>query len=269
MEEVVTRPRYGRSHLPAKRRKRNVKETNDFFQKIIGQLILSILLLAVIGIIKSINSPPTNFATEKIKAVLFQNIDLKEVYTGIEGFFSKILGSKTEDGENAVNTDTLSQEGSTAKEADKGAGVSQQGMDNETISAILKAHAFINPVEGAVSSPFGERIHPLTKVPSFHNGVDLEANKGDQIKAVLAGVVSQAGSDVTYGNYIKLKHNDGLETVYAHCSQLLVKQGDKIKQGDIIAKVGDTGLSVGAHLHFEVWINNKVYNPMSFIKGLK
>jgi len=117
-----------------------------------------------------------------------------------------------------------------------------------------------------LGSAFGNRVDPIQKIVKFHYGIDIEAEKGTQIKAALAGEVLVSDTDPTYGKYIKIKHNDGITTVYAHCSSLLVKKGQKVKQGSVIAKVGDTGAAVGPHLHFEVWKDGKPLNPLNFIK---
>jgi murein DD-endopeptidase MepM/ murein hydrolase activator NlpD len=123
----------------------------------------------------------------------------------------------------------------------------------------------LTPVSGILSSHFGERIDPFSGSPKFHEGVDIEAVKGAGIKAVLDGTVEEAGSSPSYGNYIKLSHAGGLETIYAHCSSLNVKKGLMVKQGEVIAKVGDSGASVGVHLHFEVLKDGKPVDPLDYI----
>jgi len=125
---------------------------------------------------------------------------------------------------------------------------------------------FIAPAEGILGSPYGERTDPITKVKKFHYGVDIEANKGTPIKAAAAGQVTVAGTDALYGKYIKIDHGKGLITLYAHCSELTVRKGQKVKQGDLIAKVGDTGAAVGPHLHFEIWKDGKTVNPLQYIQ---
>lgn len=125
---------------------------------------------------------------------------------------------------------------------------------------------FLVPVAGVLGSPYGERTDPFTKTLKFHKGVDIEADHGISIKAAMSGEVLEAATEKTYGYYVKIKHSDGFTTIYAHCSQLLVKKGQKVSQGDIIAKVGNTGLSIGAHLHFEIWKDNKHVNPLEYIK---
>ena len=112
-----------------------------------------------------------------------------------------------------------------------------------------------------ISSPFGERIHPVYGKKSFHKGVDLAAPNGTPIYATADGVVAFAGVCNGYGNFIKLNHQNGYKTGYAHMSKMVVKTNDKVKKGDLIGYVGSTGTSTGNHLHYEVYYNDQVTDP--------
>ncbi len=120
-----------------------------------------------------------------------------------------------------------------------------------------------------VSSPFGYRVNPVTGNYGMHGGIDLSADSGTKIKTVLSGKVLKAKYSSDYGNFVTVDHGDGLVTLYAHCSKLLVKPGEEIAQGDVIALVGSTGRSTGPHLHLEVRINDVRINPAYFIDGLR
>lgn len=135
-----------------------------------------------------------------------------------------------------------------------------------TMSSTAATVQFLVPVTAALGSPFGERKDPFTNLLKVHKGIDLKANNGDSIKAAMAGDVLVATYEKTFGNYIKLKHSGGFHTLYAHCSKLLVKSGQKVKQGDVIAYVGNTGASLGPHLHFEIWKDGVPVNPLNYIK---
>ena len=120
-----------------------------------------------------------------------------------------------------------------------------------------------------VTSTFGGRIHPVYNKPMNHSGVDLAGPKsgsiaGENIYATLAGVVIISGWGSGYGNYVVIDHGGGLTSVYAHCSKLLVKKGQKVKKGDVIALVGSTGTSTGYHLHFELRQNGEKMDPLDF-----
>jgi murein DD-endopeptidase MepM/ murein hydrolase activator NlpD len=126
-------------------------------------------------------------------------------------------------------------------------------------------YSFIIPVGGIIGSFYGERVHPIKKTILFHKGIDIEAQSGTPIKAAYEGEVVEADMEETYGNYVKIKHNDGLTTLYCHCSKLLVNKGKKVNKGDVIAEVGSTGSADGPHLHFEVRRDNSPVNPLDYI----
>lgn len=117
-----------------------------------------------------------------------------------------------------------------------------------------------------VSSPYGYRIHPVYKTKKFHSGVDLAAPGGSNILAADGGKVISAGWNGGYGNCVVLDHGNGVSTLYAHASKLLVSKGQTVSRGSVIAKVGTTGTSTGNHLHFEVLVNGKTTDPMKYIK---
>ena len=120
------------------------------------------------------------------------------------------------------------------------------------------------PVDGArLTSGFGMRFHPLLNYSRLHQGVDFGAPSGAPIVAAAAGRVSFAGYHGGHGNYVRLTHNKGLATGYAHMSRFAVKNGQAVAQGQVIGYVGSTGLSTGPHLHYEVWLNSRPVNPMT------
>lgn len=120
---------------------------------------------------------------------------------------------------------------------------------------------FIKPSNGTFSSGYGNR----RSLGDFHTGVDFAGAKGTNIWAADGGVVTHAGWKGNYGYCVIINHQNGYTTLYAHCSKLLVKVGDKVAQGDVIAKVGNTGRSFGAHVHFEIKYNGKTQNPLNYI----
>lgn len=123
------------------------------------------------------------------------------------------------------------------------------------------------PLDGRVTSAYGYREHPINKKYSFHSAVDLAAPEGTVIVAALPGTVVKRDSDDTNGNYLVLRHSDGLETLYAHCSELLAPAGSVVRQGETIARVGSTGVATGPHLHFEIKINGINVDPAPALWG--
>ena len=112
---------------------------------------------------------------------------------------------------------------------------------------------------------YGMRMHPILKIPKFHYGMDFTANVGTEVYTTGDGVVKEVeGSQRGYGNKIIIDHGFGYQTLYAHLSAFNVREGQKVKRGDVIAQVGNTGFSSGPHLHYEVLKNDKKVNPINF-----
>jgi murein DD-endopeptidase MepM/ murein hydrolase activator NlpD len=121
------------------------------------------------------------------------------------------------------------------------------------------------PVQGAVRSGFGPRVHPIFGGSRMHTGVDISAPSGTPIKAAGDGVVVMAGSNGGYGNWTLIDHGDGLATGYAHQSSIGVAMGQRVRRGEVIGRVGSTGASTGPHLHWEVRVNGAPVDPMGWV----
>lgn len=168
----------------------------------------------------------------------------------INDIFKQINANNNSSAKSSTNTQTSNN--SSSKSNDSG-------------QAVVSESGFIRPAEGPVTCPFGPRIHPVTKKPGFHTGVDLGAPYGASIKAAKSGVVVRAEFNTAYGNMVIIDHGNGYQTLYAHSSQYVVSVGQKVTQGQTIAYVGSTGWSTGPHLHFEVRINGNPVNPLNYI----
>ena len=120
----------------------------------------------------------------------------------------------------------------------------------------------LKPISGTITSRYGESSS-LRK--STHTGLDIAATTGTPIKVVADGIVTNASYSGSYGNLVKISHGDGVETWYAHTSKMYVTVGQEVKAGDVIAAVGSTGNSTGAHLHLEIRINGNHVNPQNYI----
>ncbi len=121
------------------------------------------------------------------------------------------------------------------------------------------------PVRGWVTSPFGNRTSPFSGIVKFHEGIDIAAQTGVPIMAPADGVVIKAGFSTGYGNMVEISHGYGIKTVFAHNSRLNVKAGQRVKRGDVISYVGDSGSSTGPHLHYEVRLNGLPVNPTKYM----
>lgn len=124
----------------------------------------------------------------------------------------------------------------------------------------------VTPIQAAFnSSSYGWRIDPFTGNSAFHEGLDFSAETGAPIYATAEGIVTEAEQTNAYGNLIKISHGSGLETRYAHCSELLAKVGDKVSKGQLIARVGNTGRSTGPHLHYEIRLYGAALDPRKYL----
>jgi len=123
------------------------------------------------------------------------------------------------------------------------------------------AGGFEAPVDGAVTSGFGLRFHPILRRSRMHDGIDFAGSTGDPIRAAAAGVVVFSGTMRGYGRVVVVDHGGGMSTLYAHCSAVLAREGREVGRGSVIARVGSTGQSTGPHLHFEVRRNGNPIRP--------
>ena len=122
------------------------------------------------------------------------------------------------------------------------------------------------PVKGHVSSRFGPRISPFTGKRAFHSGLDISAPRGKTVRAPAKGKVVEAAYDSKMGNFIRINHRHGTETIYGHLSKLLVRDGQEVKRGDVLGLIGSTGrYSTGPHLHYQIAVNDKVVDPLQYI----
>jgi murein DD-endopeptidase MepM/ murein hydrolase activator NlpD len=123
--------------------------------------------------------------------------------------------------------------------------------------------ALSRPVNGAITSGFGMRRHPILGYSRMHSGLDFKASYGTPIYAVTDGTVAFAGRKGGYGNFVQLNHGGGLASGYGHMSRFAVSSGTRVRRGQIIGYVGSTGLSTGPHLHYELYRGGRAVNPMS------
>ncbi|PJB32053.1 MAG: hypothetical protein CO109_06690 [Deltaproteobacteria bacterium CG_4_9_14_3_um_filter_65_9] len=121
------------------------------------------------------------------------------------------------------------------------------------------------PVDGRLSSSYGYRNHPVYEERKFHTGVDISVPSGSEVKATANGIVSFAGWTEHSGIVVVIEHGHGFSTAYAHNRKALVRVGQRIARGDVIARSGSTGVSTGPHVHYEIWKNGRHTNPTEFL----
>ncbi len=138
--------------------------------------------------------------------------------------------------------------------------------DYATMAPITINYPLTPPLSGKITSGFGYRLHPVTGERDFHTGIDIAAAEGTPVVAALPGIVTEVGYDGIYGNYVRMSHGTNIETRYCHCSEILVEEGSQLREGERIALSGSTGMTTGAHLHFEVLADGLLADPASVLE---
>ncbi len=147
----------------------------------------------------------------------------------------------------------------------------QQASFNELTEALRGRMAqwastpSIRPVRGWLSSGFGKRQSPFTGTIVTHKGIDLATYMGTPVVSPADGRVESIGHDSSLGNLVVVNHGYGLKTLYGHLSKSYVRPGQRVRRGDVIAAVGNTGLSTGSHLHYEIHVNGQAVDPLRYI----
>lgn len=151
------------------------------------------------------------------------------------------------------------------EEKKKAAAANKAAQTYKTVSLGDVSFTWPCPASGRITSGFGGRKSPTKGASSNHQGIDISAPTGTSIVAAAAGEVVIATYSSSAGNYVMISHGGGVYTVYMHASSLLVSQGQSVKKGQTIAKVGSTGYSTGSHLHFGVRVNGSYVNPTKYV----
>ena len=139
--------------------------------------------------------------------------------------------------------------------------------DNVDYGYAVLPFDYAAPVSGYSASGFGYRVHPVLNSVRFHYGTDIAAWTGEYVLSFADGAVTYAGWDDSFGWHLKIDHGGGWETLYAHCSQLLVSEGQSVGKGNRVALVGESGLATGPHLHFELKKDGRYRNPEYYFNG--
>ena len=255
------------------------KEKKDI--KLLKKMIIQILICMAIYItIYTIQNNKYVFSedfTNKLNEILSYDINFNELYNNIKDKISGIIQKKEEENKKQeINENNNMQESNqnaiggaeenlTTTNATQAEIKQELSQTEQDIINIKNTTTFIKPIEGIISSKFGQRDTATGNVPKNHTGTDIAANLGTKIKSSTDGEVVLASSEGDYGNHLKI-HIGEVSIIYAHCNSLYVKQGDIVKQGQEIAEVGTTGNSTGPHLHFEIRYQERKVDPQSILE---
>lgn len=171
--------------------------------------------------------------------------------------------SENQDVDNVNNVDNQTEElgqGGAEEITDGNISESSEQMVNDA-NEIKKKYQFQKPLEGKISSRFGYRNSTSPNVPKNHTGIDIAVPVGTEVKSAVGGIVTLVSSSGDYGKHVKITTDNDIVTLYAHCSNIKVKEGDIVEQGQVIALSGNTGNTTGPHLHFEIRKSGRLVNP--------
>ena len=255
------------------------KEKKDI--KLLKKMIIQILIcMAIYMTIYTIQNNKYVFSedfTNKLNEILSYDINFNELYNNIKNKISGIIQKKEEENKKQeINENNNMQESNqnaiggaeenlTTTNATQAEIKQELSQTEQDIINIKNTTTFIKPIEGIISSKFGQRDTATGNVPKNHTGTDIAANLGTKIKSSTDGEVVLASSEGDYGNHLKIQIGE-VSIIYAHCNSLYVKQGDIVKQGQEIAEVGTTGNSTGPHLHFEIRYQERKVDPQSILE---
>lgn len=258
------------------------KNKNDYLTKtLLLQFLVCLILFGVVFALKSSNSALFSELKSAFSNKLEENLSLEEAKSVFAGITQKKPDTKAENSEKDEEENTTEEEYIPFEEPSLSAEIIATGgndikiksqseiPENVSVNEYKLSQKMVLPLKGKTSSEFGVRTHPISGDLRFHAGVDIAADLGESIYSAFDGVVLEADYDQWNGNYIKIKHDNDIMTVYCHCESLNVKKGQNIRAGEVIATVGSTGSSTGPHLHFELRIDNISYNPQIALKGAK
>lgn len=269
--------------------KEKSKKEFRLFKRMILQIIICLLIYVIFYLITTTNYVFSEPIIKNTTEILNYDINVNKLYNDIKNYIDSKIILPIENKDNNVQNEAVNsliementikvnetiiganevkennsetkEEISESKQEDDEEEPKEKTQMEQDADKVKELCEFEKPLNGRVTSEFGERETTSHIMSADHKGIDIAANKGTKIKSAIDGEVKVAEENSEYGKFIKIVNGDVM-TVYAHCSALKVKVGDKVKIGQTIALVGSTGNSTGPHLHFEVRLDGRFINP--------
>lgn len=261
-EEIYYRRNNRNASIASSRISEQSKTKTYLGSKIMLEML--VLLLSAL-IVFAVKNKDYIFTKEFLAGCEQYNINLTEKFSSITNFFAEDISSEEIFINNTVeNIKSEDNEQIIEKTAEPTQAQISQNIVTDS-QALKNNYNLIKPIEGIVTSGFGERESTNKKVTNNHTGIDISAVSGTHIKSAMNGTVVKVSSDGDYGNHVKIC-KDNVTTLYAHCKEIFVIEGQEILQGQEIASVGSTGNSTGPHLHFEIRLDDIPINPAEIIQ---
>ena len=275
-EEIYEKRKLGENHPITKVSVNNQKKDIKLLKKMLKQILVCILIYFCIYAIYNNKYVFSEDFIKKANEILSYDTNFGELYNNLKNQFQNWSNSTSVDSQEVVQTENTENQELEEQNAIGGADTTVvEGTDNnaaielsqteQDIQNVKNTTTFIKPVEGTISSPYGQRDSATGSVPKNHTGTDIAAVMGTKIKSSTEGEVVLVSEEGDYGKHIKIQIGE-VSIIYAHCNQIYVNQGEKVTQGQEIAEVGSTGNSTGPHLHFEIRVSERTVDPQSILE---
>ena len=286
-EEIYNRRRYENGHNNYSTNNTKIHNNRTsikcrMIRKMLVQILVCTAIYLVIYIMRNSNQIFSDEMINKAKEILSYDVSVQNLYeksreyfSGAEEKINQIINKNEEDNQDVNNVEENYIEGNNIVEniaqeavggAEEIAPVEEKSQEELDIEYVKQNSNIIWPLRGVITSRFGSRT-PTEIVTANHYGIDIAGNIGDDIVCAMDGTVTTSSGEGDYGNHIRVESGE-ITTLYAHCSQLFVKEGDVVKQGEKIAQVGQTGRATGPHLHFEIKRENRFINPEEILETM-
>ena len=273
-EEIYQRRRQGEIRPVAKVTVNNKKDIK-LLKKMIIQILICISIYLITYIIQNNQYVFSKDFIDKANEILSYDTNFIHLYETIQNKVTKSMNREIEETkqEEAVEEETVQEEGIKEIVDETAIGGAEQIVEETktltqeeiNIENIKNTATFVKPLDGVISSKYGQRETATGDVPKNHTGTDIAANLGTKIVSATNGEVVLASEEGDYGKHLKIQIGE-VSVIYAHCNKLYVKQGDKVSQGQEIAEVGSTGNSTGPHLHFEIRISENTVDSQAILE---
>lgn len=207
------------------------------YKRTLKRIAICILIVLAVILIKNINTPLTNKATETIEETIREDMNIKYTVKQVMNYVKKLPDV-----------------------SDKVVNVFNSFASNQKVD-----HDFVTPVEGEIISTYGENIDPISNIKTFQRGIDVLIKEEKNVLAITDGEVVEIGEGKSLGKYIKVKHSEEMFSFYGNCSEIKLTEGQKVKRGDQIAIINKGSGNENSYLHFELWVNGEVVDPTEYI----
>lgn len=258
----------------------NKKKDIKLLKKMIIQILVCMVLYLIVYTIQNNSYVFSEDFINKANEILSYDTNFSEIYNNLKNGILSLLPKENNEVVNVKENNNTQNEQNNELQNSIGGAVEENSNEINTeeiepkqelsqteqdIINVKNTTTFIKPVEGVISSKFGNRETATGNVPKNHTGTDIAANLGTKIKSATNGEVVLASEEGDYGKHLKIQIGE-VSIIYAHCNNLYVKQGDMVVQGQEIAEVGSTGNSTGPHLHFEIRYQERKIDPESILE---